>query len=35
VDEEPAQTASALFDDADEAAQKDLDYPAFLRKFKF
>jgi hypothetical protein len=35
VDERPAQTASALFDEADEAAQKDLDYPAFLRKFKF
>jgi len=35
VDEKPAQTASALFDEADEAAQKDLDYPAFLRKFKF
>ena len=35
VDEKPAQTASALFDEADEAAQKDLDYPAFLRKFKY
>jgi len=34
-DEKPAQTASALFDEADEEAQKDLDYPAFLRKFKF
>jgi hypothetical protein len=33
--EPQAQPAAALFSEADEEAQRDLDTPAFLRRLKF